>query len=190
MNSDFVSALASVASAVFTLIGIYYAVSIYKKGNRTTLLLKAYELIQSEKCVNSRKSIFESIYDNIMYHKYLKDGLSEVEILSKMKLSSEKLNALKQSKDKSDFNNWDIELDSKAAEEVCRSFDLVGVILKDDSRGLNFFSNYWSEAIEKSYFTCKPLIDFRRKKQNSPLFWNMFEEMYKIAIRRMKTLEA
>ena len=180
MNIDYISTIVSISSALFTLLGVYFAVWIYRKSNRTTLLLKVYDLIQSESCVNNRKCLFENLYDNIKYHNYVDKEIDEKNFIEDLKFSQEKLDNLKTSKDKRLIDNWE-ESDIKYAEEVCRSFDLAGIILKGDSKGMNTFVNIWREVIEKSFTACKPLIDYRRKKQRNPLFWHMFEEMDKKA---------
>ena len=175
----------SVASVLITLLGVYFAVWIYYKSNRTTLLHKVYDLIQSDNCINNRKYVFDNLYDNIVYHNYIAQGIPEENIIKELKLSQEKLNMLKKS-DKRKIENWD-NVDFKYAEEICRSFDLAGIILKDDIKGRNYFVNIWSDAIKKSFSACKPLIDYKREMQKNPSFWHTFEEMNNIAIKKMNT---
>jgi hypothetical protein len=86
-------------------------------------------------------------------------------------------------KDK-EYETWNDE-DIRHASNVCSTYDLASIIIKDQLVPLEIFANNWGPSIKKCYKIVEPHILSMQLPQNAgPNYWNDFKWLYDEVIKR------
>jgi hypothetical protein len=70
--------------------------------------------------------------------------------------------------------NWTDE-EFAAAETVCRTYDVVGIMVKHDMLPVEVITDSWGTSLRQAWPILNPLITKHRVDRDAPKFWDNFE---------------
>jgi hypothetical protein len=109
--------------------------------------------------VNSRNSAHQVSQTSIM---------KAIEIMETSRIDRHILYSIRESKKR--FSEWDAN-DRKAANNVVRAFDILGVLDNCNNIGHNFVDRFYAFPAIEIWDICKPFIDEERKHRGITYVW-------------------
>lgn len=79
------------------------------------------------------------------------------------------------------FDKWNDE-QKQAGEQVCSSYDVVGMLVRHGFVGEDLVIESWGDSLRRLWPILEPLVESRRKR-NSPAFWDDFQYLARRATR-------
>jgi hypothetical protein len=74
------------------------------------------------------------------------------------------------------FDRWTPD-DKKAAEAVCRQFELVGLLVAGSLFDPGLFLQSWQNTVHRCWSACQQVVHERRARQDDPGLWRHFESL-------------